>query len=1321
MATLAFAAAGAAVGGSIFPAGVSLFGATLSGATLGGQIGALAGSVVDQALFGASGPARVSQGPRLSDLRVTASSEGAAIPRLYGRARLGGQVIWAANIEETVTTETAGGGGKGGAVAANGQATTQVSYSYFASFAVAICEGTIRGVNRIWADGEELDISSLNYRLYTGTQNQAADALIAADLGTDRAPAFRGTAYIVFERLALAPFGNRLPQLSFEVMRAVDELSSDVRAVVLIPGTGEFSLSTTPVFRNDPSGTRQAENVHTKLAGTDIQAALDQLDAALPNVKNVSLVTSWFGTDLRAGNCQIRPGVDQSVKSLNGRTWSVAGQSRAGAHVISTVDGRPAYGGTPTDDGVVETIKLLKSRGKAVTLTPFILMDIPAETELPNPYEPGSTQPRYPWRGRITVDPAPSVAGSVDQTSAAATQLQNLVGTAQRADFAVVGATVIYSGPSEWSFRRFVLHHAYLAKAAGGVDTFVIGTELRGLTQVRDTPSRYPFVLALRDLADDVRAVLGAGTKITYAADWSEFFGHQPADGSGDVFFHLDPLWASDNIDAVGIDLYWPLSDWRDGTAHRDATAARSVYDLAYLKSNIAGGEYFDWYYASDADRLAQRRTPISDQSVGKPWVFRAKDLTGWWLNQHFDRPGGIERTSPTDWVAQSKPIWFMEYGCPALDNGANQPNVFYDPKSSESFLPYFSRGIRDDTMQRRYIQALVEAYDPHHSGAVAGLNPVSSVYGARMVDPERMYVYAWDGRPFPAFPFDTATWSDGDNWQFGHWLNGRMAGMPLDAVVRQILRDAGFDAIGEIALDGIVPGFLIDGIMSARDALQPLELTYFFDAIETGGTIAFRHRGQATTGLTFTRNDLVETRAEEPLVTLTRGQETDLPETVKLTYVSASGDYRSQVAEARRRTGYSRRLAKADVPIMLESAQAERMAESWLYETWSARERAQFRLPPSQLAVEPGDVVSLAIDNSLSDLRIVDVSDGGAREIEARALDPSVYAAASAANRPVAAATDVTIGAPDAAFLDLPLLRGDEPDTVGYAAFAQTPWPGAVTLDRSANGAGYSFVDAANVPARLGVTLSVLVTGPVARIDRANTLDVALTSGDLVSVDRATLLSGANVAAVEVANGIWEVLQFETADLIGPRQYRLSGLLRGQAGSDADMTAAVAAGARFCVIDTRVLALNLNASDIARPFHWRYGPTGRDVFGTDFATTVHAFRGLGRRPLAPVHVRATRASDGISMSWIRRTRRGGDSWEQVDVPLAETSEAYDIDILSGESVVRTLSANAPAVTYRTQDMNVDFAQPPTVLRGSVYQRSETWGRGAAADFEIAL
>lgn len=252
MATLALAVAGSVVGSAVLPTGVSVLGATLSGAAIGSQIGAVAGSVIDQALLG--GRTRNVEGPRLSELHITASTEGAAIPRIYGRVRLGGQVIWATPFEEQVVTSSAGGSGKG--IGGGGAQTTQ--YRYFANFAVALCEGVISGIGRMWADGSEIDRSQITHRIYTGSDAQEADSLIAARDGAELAPAYRGTAYVVFERLALANFGNRLPQLSFEVYRAVETFGNEIRAVVMIPGSGEFAPE--PVTRALGLSASQSEN-----------------------------------------------------------------------------------------------------------------------------------------------------------------------------------------------------------------------------------------------------------------------------------------------------------------------------------------------------------------------------------------------------------------------------------------------------------------------------------------------------------------------------------------------------------------------------------------------------------------------------------------------------------------------------------------------------------------------------------------------------------------------------------------------------------------------------------------------------------------------------------------------------------------------------------------------------------------------------------------------------------------------------------------------------------------------------------------------------
>ena len=166
--------------------------------------------------------------------------------------------------------------------------------------------------------------------------------------------------------------------------------------------------------------------------------------------------------------------------------------------------------------------------------------------------------------------------------------------------------------------------------------------------------------------------------------------------------------------------------------------------------------------------------------------MFRYKDLRSWWSNPHRNRPGGVESGSTTAWVPESKPIRFTEIGCPAVDRGPNQPNVFYDPKSAESFLPYFSRGWRDDAVQRRFLEAALGYW------AEPANNPMSGVYSGRMITTAETAAWTWDARPYPAFPARSDVWTDADNWRLGHWLNGRLGSVSLGSLVRELCRRAG-------------------------------------------------------------------------------------------------------------------------------------------------------------------------------------------------------------------------------------------------------------------------------------------------------------------------------------------------------------------------------------------------------------------------------------------------------------------------------------------------------------------------------------------------
>jgi hypothetical protein len=642
MAALALSVAGSALGGSVFGP---------VGAIAGRLIGALAGNAIDQSLFARSGNVNLaSEGPRLADLSVMASTVGAPIPRAYGRARLAGQVIWATNLEEVVatstdTTTTGGGGGGGKGLGGGGGgggtttiATTTTTYSYYANLAVGLCEGPIGSVMRVWADGKLLDLSGLTVRTYVGDEAQTADPLIVAKEG--QAPAYRGLAYVVLERLPLADFGNRIPQLSFEVVRPVGQLEQMTKAVTLIPGATEFGYEPATIVQLLGPGQSAPENRHITYAPSDVIAALDDLQAVAPNIERVAVVVAWFGTDLRAGHCRVVPKIDNALKSTYGGTWGAGGLTRDTALVVSSVDGRPAFGGTPSDQSVADLVAELKRRGLKITLYPFLMMDIPTGNTLADPWSGASSQPVYPWRGRITCDPAPGQGGSPDGTSTAADQVNYFFN----------------GGPDGWNYRNMILHYAAVAAAAGGVDAFLIGSELKSLTRVRSAFGVYPAVDALVSLAAEAKAIVGSGTVVTYGADWTEYGAYVVDPAADEVRFPLDPLWASSSIGAVGIDYYAPLSDWRDDGNQLDLALTDSPYRKSYLTGSLESGEAYDWYYADDAARDAQTRAPIAD-GLGKRWIYRQKDIWNFWSQPHYERVGGAELGSPTVWTPQSKPM----------------------------------------------------------------------------------------------------------------------------------------------------------------------------------------------------------------------------------------------------------------------------------------------------------------------------------------------------------------------------------------------------------------------------------------------------------------------------------------------------------------------------------------------------------------------------------------------------------------------------------------------------------------------------------------
>ncbi len=939
----------------------------------------------------------------------------------------------------------------------------------------------------------------------------------------------------------------------------------------------------------------------------------------------------------------------------------------------------------------------LKARGLSVTLYPFVMMDIVQDNVLPNPWTGATSQPAYPWRGRISCDPAPGCATTVDKTAVAGSQISSFM---HRAD---------------GSYRSFILHYAQLCASIGGVDALLLGSEFVTLTRVRSASGVFPFTQELVALAADVKSIVGQACRVSYSADWTEY-GAQVFDQGTEIDFPLDAVWASPDVDFVGIDAYWPLSDWRDGADHLDREVSDSVYDRDYLASRFSSGEAFDWYYSGTAARKVQNRSPIVDGGYGKHWIFRQKDLRGWWSNAHIKRHNGAE-TQATNWVPMSKPIWLMEFGCPAVDRGSNSPNVFPDAKSTEGTIPPFSKGLRDDLIQSRVVETCLEYFDPQMSVAAQRNNPVSPLYNGRMVDASRTHIWAWDARPFPAFPNFSSVWSDGVNWDKGHWLNGRLEGASVDYLVKAIIADLHPELEIEFPqIDGSVDGFVIDRLISARSVLEPLAGLFAFDFVVSGGAARVTRR-TAQPVATITQDDCVPDNNGQ-MISALRAQEGDLPNSLYLSVSDGASDYRPMTVASQILSRGTRRESQAAIAVITHRSYAQQLADIWLEDIWAGRETVQFTLSQKYIGLEVGDniLVNIGADQQL--MRIEKISDGLARQISARGIDPDIYEHRPKELPRLAMSEPVLPGPAHVVVLDLAIARSD-PIALQYLAVFADPWPGAQALWRK-RGSTFEFVRLIDHPATIGQTENDFAAGPLNKIDRGSTLIVSCSSA-LTSVTERDLLNGSNMAAIQGLDGAWELFGFANADLIGEKTYRLSNLLRGLGGQDYLSARVVPSGANFIVLDDAVQGLTAGLSELGVLNTWRVGPAKRDFGDSSFVEFSSTSTPAALMPYAPVKAKAVRGASGVVISFLRRGRVESDAWEPIEIPLGEDQSVFNIEILKNGSVQSVLITTTTDVLYPSASEVADFGAPVSALDLRIYQLSASVGRGFALTVRVNI
>ncbi|WP_137179222.1 phage tail protein [Roseomonas sp. AR75] len=1186
MGQLAVAGGGAALGaalGSVVP-GVG----TLLGAQVGWALGGVAGAL----LFPQRG--QDAQGPRLTDLTVQTSSYGVPIPVATGRAKIAGNVIWITAIEEVSSTQRQRG--KGGS-----RGPSQTTYSYFLSWAVGLCEWLSPSPNaqllKIWLDDKlvfdaeaatgVVQVPGLTWRFYPGDEAQLPDPLIASIEGED-APAHRGLAYVVFERVPLDRFGNRMPNVTVELA------GSAIRSFPEQPG----QPPAVPFFESNPSDFFMGAGWSNRVAidyrrgrlyegrqragsaggGADEMIRVyDLVTMQTIGEHRIDQVLGHFFPEGSAPNQSsttagiLHVGVDGFLYMTGGQSmrvplWKIDPDTMRGVAYFG-----PLQGSNPVFDGD-DTIAL------------FVPMQI-ASVAVPQP--DGSTRPlvivqggqagavtidaktmSYVWGGRNATSP-PAIPGrhGIIQTDILDVQL-------------VPGATGT-AGADLWHLRG----------TGWNTDPRIEMIRLRYSPALVITRTDFPAI--------DVPAEIDAG-------------------GDRPLIHHA----------------WWDASDGTLVITISNAGSSAGPYSR-YSTFKYAPGSGVVWKLVDHA--------PVGRFAGG---------------------PGRMERVLGSTWGLGGDLVLQTGTGLATWNaNGADFSNRFWIDEQ----------------------------------GAVIGFSGTSDIPTKRFLT--------------------RATATD----------------LTLGDVVQQLCTRAGL-APGDINVAGLTDGlrgYVLPRPMSARDAITPLAGAFQFDAVEQDDVLVFRKRAGGVVA-TVPYADLVQERPDTSALSEQRAQDAELPRelTVRFLDVDRAGEPNAQ--SWRRPVSPTPTVAATatstlDLPIPLTGGEAKAIARRLITATWRERTRLSFAVGPRHARLVPTDPVTLGLaDGATLRCRVLSTQLGAnwTTRIEAVTEDAAAYALTAPADGG-SGWVPPTLPLPYAVRLllpDLPLLL--DADDLGGGGLREYALIGGyrgqafrgATLFRSPDLLAWEELGAVTRSATWGVVTAMPAAPRSPWIwDEAGALEVQLESGALEGASALEVLNGENTAALIGVDGMAELIQFRDAADLGGGRHRLTTLLRGRRGTE-DLIAARGVGDVFVLLDD-ALRFQAATSEIAATRHHR-APSIYETVETAAATVTKSIRGRAERPYAPAHLAGSRDEDGnLSITWIRRTRiNGGWADGTGEVPLSEAAEAYEAEILDGETVVRTLSGlSAPAATYTAADQIADFGAPQASITVRVFQLSANVGRGIAA------
>jgi hypothetical protein len=639
-----------------------------------------------------------------------------------------------------------------------------------------------------------------------------------------------------------------------------------------------------------------------------------------------------------------------------------------------------------------------------------------------------------------------------------------------------------------------------------------------------------------------------------------------------------------------------------------------------------------------------------------------------------------------------------------------------------------------------------------YHTNATSPLsvNSITSGYGVFITTNQFGYDISEDGINWTHYTVIPGTTYEAVTWN-GAWFSiltdnsGMRAitvkphellddGVALSQVISEECMQSGLLAPSDInasALSSVVRGYRVGSLGAIRAAIEPLQAAWPFDVVQRGYAIHFISRGGASVadipdvdlGAQTVGN--VRSVSDTPIkLSISREIDSQLPRRVRLKYLDRVREYDFSEQYAERLSTNAVNLLSLDLTIVMTATEAAQKAEVLLYLYWMERYDASFTLPPTYLHLEPADVVTVETPESNIKLRLTSVNytSDDLVECKAKYADSAIYTSTAVGEEPTT--TGGTVIQPTTwssyVLLDIPTILSSQPTySFGVAMYGgNSGWGGGVLMQSKDDGTSWASVAELAAPGAItGICSNSIGVVESRLIDNSSILDVTLRTGELFSVTELAMLNGANYFAYG-ADGRWEIIAAKTCTLVSGKSYTLKDMLRGRFGTEWAMSTH-SAGDVVVLLDTNDVETILSeSSQIGLPYLYRGVTLNRDIDSDTNRTFT--YRGINLKPLSPVYVTGVGSlvTNDWTLSWIRRTRIGGEWRDGVDADLGESLEKYEVDIFSNSSyttVKRTLTVYSQTATYTSAQQVTDFGANQTSLYFKVYQISSIVGRGVGA------